>query len=298
MALLNSFYTAFEFLPAAESSPTSSRTSFISPPQTAKTNSNSNSSKNGNGTERRRRKSSHISTSDKFNDWSLVKLLEQHETRHLKTATQPYAYVGDFITPIHLAHSITQEMEAYEARKAEDILALCAAASTPQNRSRSPTFGIKPKKASSASGEESIEKTTKVLTPEEEAREARIQKMNTQDFQRRKRRVGWLEKLRDCLEAKAEVGWFVVVCEDEVRAVYEEAWEAELDSELIAGVREVEPDRSRADGSEVEHCQTARVGNGDREMVAAPSVGGLKRLFQRKSNGGGGIRSRKCCSAV
>lgn len=46
---------------------------------------------------------------------------------------------------------------------------------------------------------------------------ASIRKMSSRDFRRRKKRIGWLEKLRDQLEKEAGIGWYVVVCEDEER---------------------------------------------------------------------------------
>lgn len=56
-----------------------------------------------------------------FNDWSVVKLLEQYDMDDLEAVSQPYAYVADYMIEISLGISLTEEMAKYEARvKAEE----------------------------------------------------------------------------------------------------------------------------------------------------------------------------------
>ncbi|KAH7312949.1 hypothetical protein BKA65DRAFT_516966 [Rhexocercosporidium sp. MPI-PUGE-AT-0058] len=119
-----------------------------------------------------------------FNDWSAVKLVEQHDPDDLETVSQPYAYVADYMVEIPLGVSITEEMAKYDAKMKEGEVPLTP--STPSN-------------GSSDKGE--------LHTPPLSAREIR----------RRSRRLGWFEKLRDGLQKGEDIGWFVVVCGDEER---------------------------------------------------------------------------------
>ncbi|KAL5316699.1 hypothetical protein ACEPPN_015749 [Leptodophora sp. 'Broadleaf-Isolate-01'] len=123
-----------------------------------------------------------------FNDWSAVKLVEQHDPDDLAAVSQPYAYVADYMIEIPLGASITEEMAKYDTKMKEEESPLSA-----------PGTPATPGSSGNEKGE--------LHTPPLSAREIR----------RRSRRLGWFEKLRDGLQKGEEIGWFVVVCGDEER---------------------------------------------------------------------------------
>ncbi|KAL2060972.1 hypothetical protein VTL71DRAFT_9024 [Oculimacula yallundae] len=127
-----------------------------------------------------------------FNDWSAVKLLEQHDPDDLATVSQPYAYVADYMIEIPLGISITEEIAKYDAKMKEEEMPL-SVPGTPSTPGMSSTIN-------------STEKGG-LNTPPLSAREIR----------RRSRRLGWFEKLRDGLQKGEDIGWFVVHCGDEER---------------------------------------------------------------------------------
>jgi hypothetical protein len=107
-----------------------------------------------------------------FNEWSVVKLVEQYNPDDMDTKSQPWAYVADHLVEVTLGVSIAEEMKRYEDKlKAEEEIP-----DGPENG------GIS-------------------------AREAR----------RKSRRVGWFEKLREGLQSDEPAGWHVVFCGDEER---------------------------------------------------------------------------------
>ncbi|KAF4624450.1 hypothetical protein G7Y89_g13718 [Cudoniella acicularis] len=114
----------------------------------------------------------------KFNDWSVVKLLEQYDLNDLETATAPYAYVGDYMIEIATGISIEEETKKYEAMMRAEEEACVSSPGEPG------TAG---------------------------------QGLSARDIRRKSRRLGWFEKLRDGLHKGADIGWFVVVCGDEER---------------------------------------------------------------------------------
>jgi len=113
-----------------------------------------------------------------FNDWSVVKLVEQYDPDDMFAVSQPYAYVADYMVEVGLGVSVTDEMAKYEARMRveEDI-----APNTP---------------SSSKNGD--------LASPALSAR----------DIRRKSRRLGWFEKLKDGLEKGENLGWYVVYCGD------------------------------------------------------------------------------------
>ncbi|KAG4428256.1 hypothetical protein IFR05_016262 [Cadophora sp. M221] len=123
-----------------------------------------------------------------FNDWSAVKLVEQHDPDDLGAVSQPYAYVADYMIEVPLGVSITEEMARYDAKMKEEEPPLSA-----------PGTPATPGSSGNEKGD--------LHTPPLSAREIR----------RRSRRLGWFEKLRDGLQKGEEIGWFVVVCGDEER---------------------------------------------------------------------------------
>lgn len=124
----------------------------------------------------------------KFNEWSVVKLLEQYDPDDLRTASQPFAYVADYMVEVKLGASLNEEMLKYEAdQKVEEAMV------------KAPAPPGTPTPGPNGNGG--------LLSPSLSVREAR----------RRSRRIGWFEKLRDGLQKGADIGWFVVVCGDEDR---------------------------------------------------------------------------------
>lgn len=115
-----------------------------------------------------------------FNDWSVVKLLEQYDPSDM-AVSQPYAYVADYMVEVSLGVAVAEEMAKYEAKmKTED----------------GPMSPVTP--------------GTHVGGP------AKIP--SVRDLKRKDRRAGWFEKLRDKLQDGEDIGWHVVVCGDEERA--------------------------------------------------------------------------------
>ncbi|KAJ8071754.1 hypothetical protein OCU04_002070 [Sclerotinia nivalis] len=219
-ALLNSFYTQFDFLPPSspgpidlspEPSPTeSSHPPPKSPPRTLTKkskrspaslespshkdkpsltlkNTTSHRQNNSNsGSEALHGRSASGATNPnsdgpqakemekplRFNQWSVVKLLEQYDPDDLKTTSQPWAYVSDYIVEVGLGVSISEEVKKYKEKLTEEEIVPCDA--------------------------EQIG-------------------MSAREIRRRNKRAGWFDRLRENLETEEEMGWFVVVCGDEER---------------------------------------------------------------------------------
>jgi hypothetical protein len=129
-----------------------------------------------------------------FNEWSVVKLVEQYDPDDMMAVSQPYAYVADYMVEVSLGVSITEEMSKYETKlKGED-----GPLSTPSSPGVPATAG-----------------TAATVGPGGALRSPGI---SARDLRRKSRRLGWFEKLRDGLQKEEHVGWFVVVCGDEERA--------------------------------------------------------------------------------
>ncbi|KAI6713262.1 hypothetical protein B2J93_7612 [Marssonina coronariae] len=126
-----------------------------------------------------------------FNDWSVVKLLEQYDPEDMETVSQPYAYVADYMVEVLLGVSIKGEIERYEAKVKEEESRL----SVPET----PTSGTSPRAASNENG-------VPISPP-----------LSSREIRRRSRRLGWFAKLRDALQDGEEIGWYVVVCGDQER---------------------------------------------------------------------------------
>ncbi|KAH6673400.1 hypothetical protein B0J14DRAFT_481712 [Halenospora varia] len=113
-----------------------------------------------------------------FNDWSVVKLVEEYDPNDLKTVTAPCAYVGDYMVEVKTGISIEEETKKYEAMMRAEEEACVSSPGEPG-------------------------------TPGEG--------LSARDIRRKSRRLGWFEKLRDGLQKGGDIGWFVVVCGDEER---------------------------------------------------------------------------------
>jgi hypothetical protein len=125
-----------------------------------------------------------------FNDWSVVKFVEQYDPNDMHAVSQPYAYVADYAVEVPLGVSISEEVAKYEAKQRAEEGPL----TTPCSPGTPGMPGI------GASGD--------LMSLGLSAREIR----------RKSRRLGWFEKLRDGLQKGADIGWYVVVCGDEERA--------------------------------------------------------------------------------
>lgn len=123
-----------------------------------------------------------------FNDWSVVKLVEQYDPDDLSMSSQPFAYVGDYVVEVGLGASVTEHMARFETKVKRDE----------ENLPKTPN------RDSTASSLLSPALSPGPRSPALSAREVR----------RMHRRLGWLEKLRDKLEANEEIGWYVVYCGD------------------------------------------------------------------------------------
>ncbi|KAH8597166.1 hypothetical protein B0O99DRAFT_618148 [Bisporella sp. PMI_857] len=126
-----------------------------------------------------------------FNEWSVVKLLEQYNPEDMRTVSQPHAYVGDYMVEVKLGASVTEEMAKYEAKqRAEEPVPMDIQA------------------ASGTSGSAALSSTREAGSPTG---------MSAREIRRKSRRLGWFEKLRDGLQKGEDIGWHVVVCGDEER---------------------------------------------------------------------------------
>ncbi|THV47402.1 hypothetical protein BGAL_0313g00140 [Botrytis galanthina] len=233
-ALLNSFYKQFDFLPPSSPGPIdiapvpSPPTECTTPkPQSPKTltkknkksmislksphkkkssltlrkgNSNGQNNASNSGSETLHSRSASGATNAisreqlhnglekplRFNDWSAIKLVEQYDPEDLKTTSQPWAYVSDYMVEIGLGVNICEEVEKYKANAAE-------AEPAPPNCEE---LGMSP-----------------------------------EEIKKRNEKAGWLDKLRQNLEAEEVCNWYVVVCGDEERW----APDIELSDEMESG---------------------------------------------------------------
>jgi hypothetical protein len=125
-----------------------------------------------------------------FNDWSVVKLVEQYDPIDIQVVSQPYAYVADFMVEVGLSVSVTAEMEKYEAELRGDEAVL----NTPSTSGTPDTSGFVASGEAGAAG------------------------ISAREMRRKSRRLNWFEKLRDNLQNGEDIGWYVVYCGDEERA--------------------------------------------------------------------------------
>ncbi|PMD21410.1 hypothetical protein NA56DRAFT_645679 [Hyaloscypha hepaticicola] len=128
-----------------------------------------------------------------FNDWSVVKFVEQYDPNDLTCISQPYAYVGDYMVEVKLGVCVNEEIAKYEAKqRAEEVPLNSPASPASPGTPAIPNIGASGDLSSSG--------------------------LSARDIRRISRRLGWFEKLRDGLQKGADIGWFVVVCGDEERA--------------------------------------------------------------------------------
>ncbi|KAI1647879.1 uncharacterized protein F4817DRAFT_95004 [Daldinia loculata] len=134
-----------------------------------------------------------------FNDWSIVKFLEEFDPSDLTTVSGQWAYVADYVVRIDTSISVAEEISRYETR-----------------------MKTEPYKPMSGMSEETCHK------------------VNTYG----NKKAGWFEKLRDQLQRKESIRWYVVVCGDEERIGIE-----------LTENQEAKDERVKANGSESQSSQ-------------------------------------------
>jgi hypothetical protein len=187
ITILNSFYTLYDFLPPSQPSVAPTSTT-IPPVPSLLEPTNAKKQRPVAGT---RQGSDGQRKALRFNDWSVVKLLEQYDPSEESNPSQPYAYVADYIVPVTLSLDIGAEMAAYEEKQRAEAQQLL-----------SPTVSS-PQPAPSSNGTSGAASTG----------------LSEREMKRKSRRLGWFEKLRDQLAKTESIGWYVVVCGDEERMV-------------------------------------------------------------------------------
>lgn len=175
-----------------------------------------------------------------FNEWSAVKLVEQYDPEDQETVSQPYAYVADYVINVKLCASITEEIAKHQAKQEAEQAAISGTTSPVDGNTdgtRSPAGSL--------------------------------------EQERRTKRFNWIEKLKGGLQPDAEVGWFVVVCGDEERAVPEAGSFSHV-GESIEEEREAE---GRSEQPKiVEPPKTA-----DLQKTPTPPRKGLRRFFSKQN---------------
>lgn len=170
-----------------------------------------------------------------FNAWSAVKVLEQHSEKSL-VVSHPYAYIGDYVLPITLSADIAAEIAAYEQRQRaerEQIEQATRAAfdtsvpgtdsphdgETGQRKRKGPPVALRANGNGVSHANDSGRNTfnggdSGSSTPSRRPSIARLR--------RQERQLDWISQLRDKLQPTAEMGWYVVVVDDEERALDED----------------------------------------------------------------------------
>lgn len=266
-ALLNSFYTQFDFLPPScpgpidlspEPSPTEPDCPPARSPQRTLTKKNKRSmislkspshkhksslvlrqarSNGQNDSSHSRSETSHsispsgvtnlnsqapqakeVDRSLRFNQWSVVKLVEQYDPEDLTTLSQPWAYVSDYMIEVGSGASISEEVTKYEAKISEE---------------------------------------------EYLPHDAEKMGISAREIRKKTQRAGWFEKLKEKLEPGQQMGWFVVVCGDEER------WAPPVDSS-----DEMQRAESGIEDSPVKTPKSARLRGFFRRKTAKPASNG------------------------
>ena len=79
-----------------------------------------------------------------FNDWSIVKLLEEYDPANLNQLNGPWAYVADHIVRVDTSASIAEEMINYEERMKSEKVKATTGPSDKTGRDRNPSGNKKP----------------------------------------------------------------------------------------------------------------------------------------------------------
>ncbi|KAM0283088.1 hypothetical protein ACHAQH_002691 [Verticillium albo-atrum] len=189
-AILQSFYTNFDFLPEAR--PASDDRQQRKKPAASPSKRRNGSQAQNDAPDPFAKPPPPVPPEEDdvlLNTWSVVKLLEEYDPTDLTSVSRPYAFVADHIVRVDLSVSVVEEMAGYEERMGRESganRAMAAGSSDDYNN------GKAAHKKGATSG----------------------------------KKAGWLEKLRDQLQKGEDIRWYVVVCGDEERAVCEELLEA------------------------------------------------------------------------
>ena len=290
--LLNNFYTNYDFLPPCQQptngssshSSTNNSSSNISSHHSNASNSTITASGTGKGSVANTRlpKGGHDDGSQLtgFNKWSAVKVLEQYSEKSL-VVSQPYAYIGDYILPITLSADIPAEMAAYDQRQIEARQKLerdaeeAAAATSPTNgdsngngagaengenaekKRRGPPVSMR---SNGAINDIGIASSTNGSGSSNGANNLRpVRRVSVSKLRRLQHQQDWIAQLRDKLQPNAELGWYVVVVDDEERALdedyqpyepeYIETWPSKQNSSLAASSQSGDRSASAAGSS-------------------------------------------------
>lgn len=194
ITLLNSFYTLYDFLPPSKS-PAASTSGGAPSSSDAVEFSNVKSERAISGVAGRSLQKGKDGTKKalKFNDWSVVKLLEHYDPQDESCVSQPYAYVADYIVPVALSLDVEAEIAAYKEKLRVEAQSM-----------------LSPRVASPHTEDAQLSNDT--------SRTASADQSESEERGKNKQ-PGWLEKLRDQLAKGQSIGWYVVFCGDEERTV-------------------------------------------------------------------------------
>lgn len=209
--IVSSFYKAFDFLPPHK---TTDKANTVNGSGTigSSLRGTSTSTTSTGGQNSSRADAEAKPKTQRFNDTSPVKLLEQFDPDDLTVASQPYAFVGDFMVDVKLSVDIAAEMTAYEVRA----------------RTRT---GDAQNKVVNSNGTSS--KADSVVEAGIAAPEAGLgENKEVVEVSITSGSDGWIEKLRDQLQKDEKVGWYVIYCGDEDRDDGVEAFVSEDEDEI------------------------------------------------------------------
>lgn len=220
--LINSFYTNYDFLPPCPSSSSQASSNGSSSNLSVSHSNGSNTTITGTGTGKGSVAHSRLPRGGSdgagqlkgFNATNVIKVLEQYSEQEYSTS-QPYAYIGDYIQPIMLSADILDEIAQYDKRQLEERLRLEEDA----------------KELTSASGDVASSQmnggkwrrgppvSLQVIGNLNGGSTAPVRRVSVSKLRRLQYQQNWIAQLRDKLQPHAELKWYVVVVDDEVRAM-------------------------------------------------------------------------------
>ncbi len=148
-------------------------------------------------------------------------MLEQHSERSL-IVSQPHAYIGDYILPISLSADIGAEIQVYEERargekerlEKESKDAIEAAHAVAQKPAENAEEVVEERKRKGP--------PVSMRTPTGSGTSTPSRRPSMSKLRREERWLDWICQLRDKLQPNAQMGWYVVVVDDEVRETDED----------------------------------------------------------------------------
>lgn len=208
--------------------------------------------------------------------------MEQHSEKSL-VVSHPYAYIGDYVLPITLSADIAAEMAAYEqiqraereqieqqARAAFDtsVPGTDSHGETGQRKRKGPPVAMKANGNGVSNGNGSGRDTPNggnsgSSTPSRRPSIARLR--------RQERQLDWVSQLRDKLQPTAEIGWYIVVVDDEERALDEDYEPYEPEYIEIFPFQKAEAEAAAKKQSEGMKTPTSATGSGKDDARAQTS---------------------------